>query len=86
MIAGDQLRKYYWSTVIHHSSLALIDAGWEKERFSHPQLVHKFWKAILNTPTTTDLTNKQFIDFIEDIKRICAVYLNYYIPDPNELS
>lgn len=78
------INRYYWGIVIKHSSYALIDAGWEKERFSHHELVHKFWKTVLNTPSTADLSNKQFVEFIEDIKRICAVYLNYYIPDPKE--
>lgn len=73
--------KYYWGVLIPHSSNALLYAGWEKERFSHPELVHKFWKTILNTPSTKDLTTTQFSDYIEDIIRICAVYLDYQIPE-----
>ena len=74
---------YYWGVVIPHSSTALLYAGWEKERFSHYDLVHRFWKTILNTPSTKDLTTTQFSDYIEDIIRICAVYLDYQIPDSN---
>ena len=85
MIASDQMRKYYWSTVLPHASTALIDAGWERERFSHIDLVHKFFKTTLNRPTTTDLSNEQFANYIEDIIRICAVYLHYTIPDAKKI-
>lgn len=77
---------YYWAVVIPHSSSALMYAGWEKERFSHHLLVHKFWKTILNIPSTKDLSTNQFNDYIEDIIRICAVYLNYSIPDSEQSS
>lgn len=77
-----QLNKYYWGLVIPESSKALIYAGWERERFNHFELVHKFWKNILNTPSTADLNNRQFKEYIEDIKRICAMYLLHVIPDP----
>lgn len=84
MIESDRLRKYYWGVVIKISSLSLIDAGYERERFTHPELVHKFWKHILNVPSITELNNTEFINYISDIQRICAEYLNTYIPDPNE--
>lgn len=85
-ICSDQLRRYYWAVVIKESSLALIDAGYERERFSHPHLVHMFWKTLLNVHSTADLTNKQFSEYIEDIQRICAEYLHWYIPDANTTS
>ncbi|MFD2600198.1 hypothetical protein ACFSQ3_14665 [Sphingobacterium corticis] len=78
------LNNYYWGVVVPHSSEALIYAGWERERFTHAELVHKFWKTLLGIPSTADLNNKKFLDFVEDIKRIASCYLMHYIPDPNE--
>lgn len=72
---------YYWKIIIPHSKEALIDAGYEREKFNHRDKVHRFWKKTLNIDTTTTLTTTQFSDYIEDIIRICAVYLNYQIPD-----
>ena len=72
--------RYYWGVVIPHSSKALISAGWEPEIFNHPDLTHKFWKNILNIKTIQGMTSQQFTYYIEDIVRMCAVYLNYSIP------
>jgi len=78
------LNAYYWGVIIELSSIALISNGYERERFSDINLVHKFWKTTLNQPSTKDLSNTGFINYIEDIQRICSLYLGFYLPNPNE--
>lgn len=76
-----QANKYYWKVVIPQSRNALIDAGWEREIVATNLQVHEFWKGVLNIESTSSLNSLEFTNFIEDIKRICAVYLHYYIND-----
>ncbi|MFD2599873.1 hypothetical protein ACFSQ3_13025 [Sphingobacterium corticis] len=84
MLSSDQLRKYYRGVVIPHARDALIDAGFEPEVVGSFELTHIFFKSILHTPTTTTLKNKEFSTYIMHVQRICATYLNYYVPDANE--
>ncbi len=82
-------------------SQGLLDAGWESEKVGSRLKTHEFIKNLLLTPeekvtidghliegtvSTTNIDNKTFISYIEDIQRIGAQYLNVYIPDPNEVS
>lgn len=89
------LNRYYWGCVLEIQQDGFREKGyhWSKER------IHEFNKSefnymeIVNTKTgevkkapqsTTELTNTQFIEFIERIKEFSAEWLEVYIPDPNE--
>jgi|TARA_R110000744_G_scaffold372683_2_gene484453 hypothetical protein len=83
------LNQYYWKVVV---SILGDELGYSKEEM-HEVLKAKFlykkemigleWVKI--SRSTTDLGNKEFIDYIDKIKIFASMELSIYIPDPNEI-
>lgn len=82
------LNKYYWSVVV---ALPAKELGYEKEEM-HTTFKEKFlykkelmegeWVKIIRS--TTQISSKEMITYIDQIKRFCIEELGVYIPDPNE--
>tara|TARA_R100000951_G_scaffold38958_2_gene32866 strand:+ start:3776 stop:4159 length:384 start_codon:yes stop_codon:yes gene_type:complete len=82
------LNKYYWGVVVALSSKEL---GYEKEEM-HSTFKEKFlykkelvegeWIKIIKS--TTKISSKEMITYIDQIKRFCVEELGIYIPDPHE--
>lgn len=90
---------YYHSCVVPEVIDALTEAGFDPNEFNrdvvHDMLRHKFLTKDLPSPdfsgefititrSTTDLSVGEFMDYIAEIQRWCATYLNHVIPDPNQ--
>jgi hypothetical protein len=95
MAVSYQLRKYYFKGVVFKVMMGLWDAGTEATpKEIHNYLKHEFlpvwivnednWTYEREDGSTRELTNKEFIQYIERIQRWAAEYLNIYIHDPNE--
>lgn len=89
-----QQNEYYWGCVV---PIIASDLGYDIETM-HDVLKHKFLKKtkeFINnkgqkeefekTISTTKLTTKQFVDYIESIKRWASEFLNIYIPEAGEI-
>lgn len=83
---SNRLNKYYWGVLLPLARDALMYAGYERECVGTNDLTHSFFKDVLHIESTQVLTNKEFIEYVEDIIRICAVYLHAVIPYPNEVE
>ena len=82
---------YYWKLL----EIIGEDIGYESEDM-HEIFKHKFLKkekevmikgkpfTFEKTISTTKLTTAQFTEYIEKIKRFCAVELAMYLPDAND--
>lgn len=86
--------RYYWGAMIPIVKEALKKVGIEmsKEQ-THELLKYKFLKREFITSdgdilqsigSTTELSTKEFNEYIESIQIWSAEYLNVNIPDPNE--
>lgn len=82
------LNKYYWSVVV---SLPAKSLGYEKEEMHNvfkekflykKEIVNGEWMKIIRS--TTKISSKEMITYIDQIKRFCTEELGVYIPDPNE--
>ncbi len=82
------LNKYYWSVVV---SLPAKSLGYEKEEMHNvfkekflykKEIVNGEWMKIIRS--TTRISSKEMITYIDQIKRFCTEELGVYIPDPNE--
>lgn len=85
---------YYWSAVIPIVKEGLKDLGIDmsKEQ-THELLKYKFLKRefitndgdiLQSIASTTELSTKEFNEYIEFIQIWSAEYINVNIPDPNE--
>lgn len=82
------LNKYYWGVVV---SLPAKHLGYEKEEM-HNVFKEKFlykkeslngeWIKIIKS--TTKISSKEMITYIDQIKRFSVEELGVYIPDPHE--
>jgi len=92
--------RYYWGVVIPIFREGLIDAGWNRFNCSkekvHEMLKEKFLpkNEIVNQVTgeiiempasTSEQTKSEMIEYIDDIIRFSAEFLNVQIPLPNEV-
>tara|TARA_A100001201_G_scaffold74484_1_gene67662 strand:+ start:170 stop:559 length:390 start_codon:yes stop_codon:yes gene_type:complete len=83
------LNQYYWKVVV---GILTDELGYTKEEM-HEVLKSKFLykKELIGDEwirvaiSTTKLTNKEFIDYIDKIKMFASQELSIYIPDPNEI-
>lgn len=86
---------YYWGVVIPMVRGAMHDLGMKLSRQEvHELLKLKFLKKeIINENTgevfeyiggSSELTTKEFMDFIAELQQWSAEYLNIVIPSPNE--
>lgn len=90
---------YYHACCIPEVIEGLIGAGYDANELNrevvHDMLRHKFLTKDLPSPdfsgefvtitrSTTDLSVGEFMDYIAEIQRWCATYLNHVIPDPNQ--
>jgi len=83
------LNQYYWKVVV---SILGEELGYSKEEM-HEVLKAKFlykkeqiggeWVRI--SLSTTNLNNKEFIEYVDKIKMFASMELSIYIPDPNEI-
>ena len=78
--------RYYWGVVVELLSKEL---GYTTEE-THEALKYKFLmveKGVLPTvKSTTDLTTQEFEEFMSRVREWSSVFLNCYIPDPNEVK
>tara|TARA_Y100000401_G_scaffold1971_1_gene1430 strand:+ start:119 stop:517 length:399 start_codon:yes stop_codon:yes gene_type:complete len=83
-----QLNQYYWGVVV---KLISDYTGYTKEE-THELLKQTFLKKKIlvndewydTTESTTKLSNKQMLVFIEQVKQWAAQTFYIYIPDPHE--
>ena len=69
------LNQYYWKEEMHEVL---------KAKFLYKkEMIGLEWVKI--SRSTTDLGNKEFIDYIDKIKIFASMELSIYIPDPNEI-
>lgn len=82
------LNKYYWSVVV---MVPAKELGYEKEEMHEvfkskflykKELIDGEWVKIVRS--TTKISSKEMITYIDQIKRFCTEELGVYIPDPNE--
>lgn len=90
-LRSPEQNKYYWGVVIE-----LIKDAINKESNTdftaeqiHEALKEKFLKVRVNAElsyidSSAELTTFDFMNYLEKIKRWASVYLNLYIPEPNE--
>ena len=86
---SDLQNKYYWGGVIPILSEELGYENYEKEEL-HEILKAKFLKDFKNvgkeridySKSTTLLSTKEFMEYVDKIIRWAAQELNIYIPDP----
>lgn len=86
---------YYWSCVIKLVSQGFKELGHDLTKEGvHEFLKNRFLKQEIINPntgeyigdrirSTTELNKSEFADYIAEIQRFAAEYLNIYIPDPN---
>lgn len=89
------LNNYYWGIVVTLITEALRDLGNEvdketthqflKCRFHYKEIVNEESGEVIKIPqTTTQMSNTEFMEYMEECKRFAAQFLNTIIPDPNE--
>lgn len=89
------LNNYYWGVVVEMITDCLKnDLGWEvdkdithqilKERFLYTEAVDPNGEVYKIPKKSSELTNSEFLEYIENCKRFGVVSLNIYVPDPNE--
>ncbi len=90
-----QLNRYYWGVVVALIQEGMIDQGndvsrndvhyYLKYRFNYKELVNKNGGEVIQIPdTTTELTNTQFMEYMEKCKQFAAEFLSVVIPEPME--
>jgi hypothetical protein len=90
-----QQNRYYWGLVIPLVTEAFKDLGHElsheetheflKAKFNHKDVVNKETGEVLQVPlSTTRLSKMKFSEYVENIQRFGAMFLNINIPDPGE--
>ena len=96
-MVSNQLRRYYFKVVVFEVMMGLFEAGTEATpKEIHEYLKHRFlpvwilnedkWEYEQQDGSTRELTNKEFIQYIEKIQRWAALYLNVVISDPNQFT
>lgn len=88
---------YYWACVIPYVMDGLVEMGLEKSLLSsenvHEMLKARFLKEdfgnadgefVTLTKSTTDLSTTEFMDYIADVQKWAAEFLNIQIPDPGD--
>ncbi|MBU0959480.1 MAG: hypothetical protein KKB31_06045 [Nanoarchaeota archaeon] len=82
---SNQQNRYYHAVVV---KMIAEDLGYTKDE-AHIALKMLFLLKDGKVPTvrsTTDLTTVEFEEYLRKIKRWASMFLNIYIPDPNEVD
>lgn len=80
------LNSYYWGVVV---DLIANHIGYKPEE-CHESLKNKFASeedvltGLIKVESTASWDNERFIKYMDDIKQWAAMFLDLYIPDPNE--
>lgn len=89
------LNRYYWGVVVkmlrdrleelgHEVSLEIVH-DFLKSRFNYKEFVNEKTGEVFALPqTTTQMTNTEFMMYMEKVKVFAASVLDLSIPDPNE--
>lgn len=98
-IRSSPLNRYYWGVMLPYALHGFIDAGNMLQYPQDLETIHDFFKArfimgrsIVDAngeehvlpPTTTDMSNSEFMDYMAQVAQFCAEYLNTVIPEPGE--
>lgn len=80
-----QQNNYYWGVVIQMIS---DETGHTAEEV-HETLKYKFLTEVLDNnfikvKSTSELDTTEFENYLNNIKKFASVFLNLYIPEPNE--
>lgn len=89
------LNRYYWGVVVAMVKDAFIELGHDidskltheflKQRCNYKEFIDFKTGEVIKLPqSTTDITNTQFMEYVERIKQFASETLDVYIPDPNE--
>lgn len=92
---SQEQNRYYWGVMVEAVKLGLNDVGYKmtieathdllKYKFLKKELVNEETGEILNTiGSTKGLSTIEFMEFIADVQRWAAEYLNINIPNPGE--
>lgn len=91
--------KYYWGYLVPAFMRGLLDAGHEPEYIGNKDRTHEFIKWAIMPPrlirnsdgyysearrTTTTMSKRQFLDYIDHIQRTASTFLNIHLRDPYE--
>lgn len=84
-----RLNKYYWKVVMPMVKDGLFNAGHNEVKSkddAHVVIKNLFLtkKEDQDEPSTRVLTNKEFIQLVQEIQIWAAEYLSIVIPDPNQ--
>lgn len=90
-----QLNRYYWGVVVALIQEGMVTLGndvsrndvhyYLKYRFNYKELVNIGTGEVLQIPdSTTDLSNTEFMEYMEKCKQFAAEFLNVVIPEPLE--
>lgn len=90
---------YYWACVVPYVIDGLVAMGFDKSlltsenvhemlkaKFLHEDLGTNDGEFITITKSTTDLSTSEFMDYLADVQKWAAEFLNITIPDPGEQS
>lgn len=92
---SQEQNRYYWGVMVEAVKLGLNDVGYKmtteathellKYKFLIKELVNEETGEILNTiGSTTGLSTSEFMEFVAEVQRWAAEYLNINIPNPGE--
>ena len=89
--------KFYWAVMVPMVFDGLRDMGYDEiknDNQAHEILKARFLKKTVGNPetsmtletirSTTELTKLEFCEYIEEIQKFGAEFLNIQIPNPNE--
>ena len=84
------LNSYYWAVVV---KLLADETGFSNDEM-HEVLKSMFLRTrykikgvwIDGTKSTTKVSNKEMVEFLDEVKRFASTTLSLYIPDPNEVD
>jgi hypothetical protein len=76
-IRSEELNRYYWGVVV---------AMLAEEIGESPEDMHEALKAHFKIKSTAALKTKEFLEFLEQVKRWAATFHGVNIPDPGEVD
>jgi len=96
---SSEQNRYYWGVVLPYALQGFIDAGNMLQYPQDLETIHAFFKArfikgrtIVDAngeehvlpPTTTDMSNSEFMDYMAQVSQFYAEYHNTANPEPGE--
>ncbi len=76
-IRSDELNRYYWAVVV-----AMLG----EQIGESPEEMHESLKAHFKVKSTAALKTKEFLEYLEQVKRWAAAFHGVNIPDPSEVD